>query len=187
MDTSNHSTAEKPDLDWSQVRETIRMLTLAVAQIEMVMRDGNESVDTLTDSFVDMGEQVKVVDELAENTVDENLVSNRQAIIERCKLIEQRMESAIVAFQFYDRLSQRLGHVGKSLSRLSDLVSDQGRLYNPQEWQLLQKTIRSHYTISQDKEMFDALMSGASVSEALDVWHESDQKKTSDDSYVEFF
>ena len=57
-ETSNFSllpsTAARPDLDWSQVRETILMLNLAVAQIEMALKESSGSVDVLTNSFTDM-------------------------------------------------------------------------------------------------------------------------------------
>ena len=43
-----HSKANQPDLDWSQVRETLRMLHLAVAQIDMSLREGEGSVQTLS-------------------------------------------------------------------------------------------------------------------------------------------
>lgn len=50
------STADKPDLGWSQVRETVLMLGVAMGQIESAMKDGNESVavDVLSDSFTSM-------------------------------------------------------------------------------------------------------------------------------------
>lgn len=32
-------------LDWSQVRETVRMINLAVAQIEMSMNEGDDSIE----------------------------------------------------------------------------------------------------------------------------------------------
>jgi hypothetical protein len=41
------STSARPDLDWSQVRETIMMLNLAVAQIEMALKDSGGSVEIL--------------------------------------------------------------------------------------------------------------------------------------------
>ncbi len=52
--THNHSTASSPDLDWSQVRETLRMLHLAAAQIDVALKDGDESIDTLSNSFTSM-------------------------------------------------------------------------------------------------------------------------------------
>ena len=39
------------------------------------------------------------------------------------------VHQAIIAFQFYDKLVQRLAHVGLSLGDLSDLVADSRRLY----------------------------------------------------------
>ncbi|MBM4182360.1 MAG: hypothetical protein FJ209_12505, partial [Betaproteobacteria bacterium] len=48
------STAARPDLDWSQVRETILMLNLAVAQIEIALKDSSGSVDVLAESFTGM-------------------------------------------------------------------------------------------------------------------------------------
>lgn len=48
------STAEAPDLDWSQVSETVRMLNLTVAQISMARYEGEDSVGALTSSFTRM-------------------------------------------------------------------------------------------------------------------------------------
>ena len=62
---------------------------------------------------------------------------------------------------------QRLDHVCHSLSELSELVSNTGRLYNPQEWSGLQERIRSKYTMAEERGMFDAVMAGATVQEAL--------------------
>ena len=56
------SSARNPDLDWSQVRETILMLALAVAQIEMSMRESDGSVEVLSNSFTSMVGQVKMIE-----------------------------------------------------------------------------------------------------------------------------
>jgi len=45
------SSSQKPDLDWSQAKETITMLCLATAQIEAALRDSTNSVDALAQSF----------------------------------------------------------------------------------------------------------------------------------------
>ncbi|MBL3617979.1 MAG: hypothetical protein JMN26_09620, partial [gamma proteobacterium endosymbiont of Lamellibrachia anaximandri] len=59
------STAKQPDLDWSQVRETMRMLNLAVAQIDMAMREGEESIQTLSESFTSMIASVSTISQTA--------------------------------------------------------------------------------------------------------------------------
>ncbi|MCW8855555.1 MAG: hypothetical protein OQK72_12710, partial [Gammaproteobacteria bacterium] len=50
------SSTSNPDLDWSQVRETVSLLRLAAAQVDFSMRDGEKSVNALTDSFTSMAE-----------------------------------------------------------------------------------------------------------------------------------
>ena len=45
------SSSSNPDLDWSQLKETVLMINLAIAQIKQSMNDGNASVDTLASSF----------------------------------------------------------------------------------------------------------------------------------------
>jgi hypothetical protein len=51
MSTTARSTSANPDLDWSQLKETIVMLNLAIAQIDQSLHEGTSSVDTLASSF----------------------------------------------------------------------------------------------------------------------------------------
>ena len=78
------------------------------------------------------------------------------------------MGQAIIAFQFYDRLSQRLSHVCRSLDDLGGLVSDPARLYNTSAWVGLQALIRSKYVTEEDRKMFDTPMATQNVKLALD-------------------
>jgi hypothetical protein len=166
----NASTAASPDLDWSQVTETVRMLNLAVAQISMAMHEGEDSVESLTLAFTGM---VESVDEIASavtgpasGQVEESVQST---VLGHCAQVQSGIQQSIVAFQFYDRLSQRLDHVRFALDQLSTLVSDKARLFNPGEWQALQQTIRSKYSMQEEQDMFEALLKGATTEEALDI------------------
>jgi hypothetical protein len=179
------STADHPDLDWSQVRETVRMLNLAVAQIVMAMQDGDESVGELSRSFTDMVERVMTIDGLAKGLEGEVDGERRDAILEHCASVQGGIEQSIVAFQFYDRLSQRLQHVNQVLSLLGELVSDRSRLYNPEEWLAMQTAIRSRYTMAEEQVMFDQLLAGASVEEALEAVRE--RMRSGSISDIEFF
>ena len=51
MTSMGGSTSANPDLDWSQLKETIIMLNLAIAQIEQSLHEGNASVDTPIDEM----------------------------------------------------------------------------------------------------------------------------------------
>ena len=162
------STANAPDLDWSQVSETVRMLNLAVAQISMAMHEGEDSVSALTGSFTGMVSTVERIAQIAREGIDESDPA-QAGILAECAQIQSGMQQSIIAFQFYDRLSQRLEHVKQALEQLGGLVSDSARLYNPGEWNALQAHIRSRYTMREEQEMFDALLRGASIDEALEA------------------
>ena len=172
------STARNPDLDWSQIRETILMLALSVAQIEVSMRDSDGSVEALSNSFTSMVGQVKMIERTAASLPDtpENEAA-KAAMIESCATISEMMRSAIVAFQFYDKLTQRLSHVTSSLGSLANLVSDAKRLYNPYEWLGMQEKIKSRYTMEEERLMFEAVMEGKSVKQALAIYVESMEEK----------
>ena len=64
------STPARPDLDWSQVRETILMLGLAISQIEMAMKDSGESVDMLANSFITMFGHVQVIVDVVKSILE---------------------------------------------------------------------------------------------------------------------
>ncbi len=158
------SQPNKPDLDWSQVKETVLMLNLAVSRIERAMKDGDDSVTTLADLFTsimgNVGSIGKAADKLPDNREKETITANFDRV-------SRKMNEAIVAFQFYDLLTQRLSHISQSLAALGELVSDPQRLYNPYEWFGLQDMIKSKYTMDIDRAMFDAVINGATVEEAL--------------------
>jgi len=90
------------------------------------------------------------------------------------------VQQSIIAFQFYDKLSQRLTHVCHSLAAMNDLVADRGRLYSPNEWVALQEKIRSKYTTAEEHALFDAVMDGVPVQEALDRYMSSMKDKGDD-------
>jgi hypothetical protein len=160
--------AHTPDLDWSQVRETVLMLELAAGQVDAAMRDSNSSVDTLMDTFTSMASTLGMID-VALGTLPDTVGNGmvKSEIQEGARQVSQKVHHAIIAFQFYDKLVQRLDHVCHSLSELSDLVGSTERLYNPQQWSALQERIRSKYTMAEERGMFDAVMAGATVQDAL--------------------
>lgn len=172
------STARHPDLDWSQIRETILMLALSISQIEMAMRDSDGSVEVLSNSFTSMMGQVKMIERTAASLPElADVADAKAAIIDSCSTVSEMMRSAIVAFQFYDKLTQRLGHVNGSMSALGDLIADQRRLYNPYEWMGMQEKIKSRYTMEEERIMFDAIMQGKTVKQALALYVQAMEEK----------
>lgn len=159
-----YSESGHPDLDWSQVRETIKLLAVSVAQVEGGMKIGDESVNVLTSTFAHMVEEM---DAIRDNLNQLPQSESRDDSLVRCAGIQEKIYSSIVAFQFYDRLQQCLSHVSSGLKGLSAIIDNPQRLYNPQEWYKFQSEIRSHYTMESEKAMFDAILHGKSIEEAL--------------------
>lgn len=178
------STAARPDLDWSQVRETILMLNLAVAQIEVALRESSGSVEVLTNSFTGMYGNLMALVEAAHSLPDSPV---KQSIEDSGMAVSGQMQHAIVAFQFYDRLSQRLSHACRSLDELTGIVNDPARLYNPYSWHALQQHIRSKYTMEDEKLMFDKLIETGDVQAALHEYVSLKQGQASDSSDIELF
>ncbi|MGD0961207.1 MAG: hypothetical protein ABSB19_15480 [Methylomonas sp.] len=160
----NHSVSAQPDLDWSQVRETIKLLAVSVVQVENTMKIGDESVNVLTDSFSGMVADLNAIHGiLAQMPASEQ----RDIALQHCQSTETNIASSIIAFQFYDRLQQCLTHVSNGLQGLTAIIDSPQRLYNPWEWHNFQQEIRSHYTMESEKIMFDAIHRGKSIQEAL--------------------
>lgn len=158
------SGSNQPDLDWSQVRETIKLLAVSVAQVEGSLKIGDESVTELAGSFAKMVDDMYAIqDILTQSPPGEQ----RDKALQHCAVTQERIYTSIVAFQFYDRLQQCLEHVSSGLKGLSEIIDTPHRLYNPNEWVKLQQDIRSRYTMESEKVMFDAIHQGKSIEEAL--------------------
>lgn len=175
------TTAHMPDLNWSQVRETVLMLELAAVQIEAAMKDSNASVEVLTGSFTSMAAFMNNIAEAVSTLPDDGEIGATKARLQgNSEHVSGMVHQAIIAFQFYDKLVQRLAHVGHSLGELSDLVADGRRLFNPTEWVDLQDRIRGKYTTREEIAMFEAVMQGVPVHEAVEKFMAEMQGKSDD-------
>jgi hypothetical protein len=178
------SNASTPDLDWSQVRETVMMLNLAVAQIERSMMDGEDSVTALAEMFTSMADNVQAIGKAAHPLSESG---EKHAIEENFRNASAKVNTAIVAFQFYDKLAQRLSHVSYSLASLAELIGDPEKLYNPRQWTGLQDLIKSKYTIASDKKMFDAILDGLTVEQVLDMNIKNEEQDAAPGDDIELF
>lgn len=178
-----YSRSHQPDLDWSQVRETIKLLAVSVAQVDGSIKAGDESVNKLAGSFTSMVEGMNAIHEIlsAQDQSDQ-----RDLALFHCESIQQTIGTSIVAFQFYDRLSQCLQHTTEGLKGLSTLIDTPQRLYNPEAWHKFQDQIRARYTMESEKIMFDAIHHGKTIEEALKLATEFDQQSGEEDE-IELF
>lgn len=178
----SNSNSFNPDLDWTQVRETSKMLILSAIQVEDMLNQSDVSVNTLTESFTSIVEHMQSINE---HLLALDSCEIRNEALTCCAETTDKIQASIIAFQFYDRMQQCLQHVTSNLKGLSELVQDQGRLYNPAEWRQFQHEIRSRYTMESEKLMFDAIVQGKSVDEALSIKNIHQEEDQSDN--IELF
>ncbi len=178
------------DSSWSYVSETVNMLYLAVCQIETTMTDANTSVNTLTDSFTHLANHTREVGSQVQNVEKlEELSDFKQDVTKTADEIQDNISKAIQAFQFYDRVCQRVDHVARSLEKVSALLEDKKNINERSSWKHIQETIKSSYTMEAERIMFEFIMRGGSVKEALDIYnhHFHKEPEEKDDDEVELF
>ncbi len=190
--TDSKSGIQTGSAQWSHVCETINMLYLAVCQIETTMSDSNTSVDTLTRSFTHLAEHANDVScQIQSLHKVEELESFKQDISDTAKELNVNISSSVQAFQFYDRVCQRLDHVSQSLAKVTNIMSDQDQLNDPSAWRQVQEDIKGSYTMEAERVMFEFIMRGGSVQEALEIYRHHFEKNTeqdpTDDDEIELF
>ena len=142
---------------WFHTRSTVSLLYLAICQIETSIADSNQSVQQLTDTFT----------QLAEQSLREPKPGETQSSVWTSEQMRLRINQAITAFQFYDRINQRLDHVSTGLAKMSAVFNDLNKLNDPDSWLKIQAEIESSYSMECERLMFKKIMSGASVEETM--------------------
>lgn len=191
-DQSEQNKQQMNSADWSHVRETVNMLYLAVCQIEATLEDSNRSVNTLTESFTALaGHTQSVSDQVQNLTEPSELNAFKKDITETAQELKDNISSSVQAFQFYDRVCQRLDHVARSLESVSDLLSAENKKSCPDEWKSIQGQIKSSYTMDAERIMYEFIMRGGQVKEALEIYkHHFDQSEGNvdqDNDEIELF
>lgn len=180
--TPRGTRAHDPGPDWSHLRETVLMMELAVAQVEAAMTDSNASVDALTGTFTTMANTIRLIDERVSGLADTETTSPvKVELMMATTHVAGMVNQAIVAFQFYDRLSQRLAHVNNGLAWLAELVGDPKQAASAAAWAELQGKIRARYSMPEEIEMFEAvLLRGLTVEQAIREFMEKMNNKGDD-------
>ena len=152
----------------STEQQAARLLTALLAHIRAATAESDEAVSDLTDSFTTIVEHATALGEEAAALAEG---AAKQAITAHSQDIMGKMQAAVVAFQFYDKLSQRLDQAWHALEATGALLADPARNQDPAGWQKLCETVRGHFTVEADRQLFQAILDGRSVEEALAGGH----------------
>lgn len=127
-----------------------RFSDLAIALIKFCVQDGDNASKEISDRLTTMQAQV--------NGAISLLGSDDHAIAIGGKLndLSSEIMNTVIALQFFDRISQRMEHAVESVEAISDAASEKS------------KTLEQRFTMDDERILYDALLEGCSVEEALD-------------------
>jgi hypothetical protein len=160
--------ADRPDLDWSQIRETVLMLEAMAGLVMAAMRDSDNSVAVLASSFSTIAQQSFTMSEAVEalpNTPE--LAAQKSLLVSSMSEMRSMINESVVAFQFYDRLVQRLAHVVQGQADFAEIVGDKSQLYNPDAWLGLHERMRKSFSMQEEHLLLEAVLKGVPVDQAI--------------------
>ena len=122
-----------------------QMLGLCESQLDSAQHESDRSVDALVQAFTSLAEITRNIGaQAAALPADQGSAQGAELQAQLAKL-SQQMAAAVVAFQFYDKFTQRLGHVRYSLSALALFVCNPAQIQQPEHWAKLHSTLRRLY------------------------------------------
>ncbi|MCI4412166.1 MAG: hypothetical protein JHC38_10890 [Thiotrichales bacterium] len=158
--------AVKHVLAWKELSQTIMALNLSIAQIDLSMTEGGYSVDTLIDSFNFMREGLDNLRTTVLNDEVTDIAELKAKLMAESAVMSDKVTASIVAFQFYDKLSQRLQHVSKSLSILSDIISHEDRTVDEATWNKFREKMAKYAAMREEYELYELIFTQGMTSEA---------------------
>lgn len=145
---------------WTPEQQIARMLELCEAQMESALSESDVAVDALIKSFKGL---IEAGQALGAQSDDNNDTAD---LARQLDALRKQTAAAVVAFQFYDKLNQRLGHVRYSLSALAMFVCDRAKAHERDQWRRLFSTLRRLYRTDEERQLFKLMVEGASAEEA---------------------
>lgn len=133
MEKSN-TTKNIQNHDIQLTGEITFILNSAISQLEKAMGFSDKSILELIAFFTNTMADLEIVSESLEALSD---CKAKVAIQQNFQNISEKMDTAVVEFQFYDKFAQQLSHIINSLAHLVDLMGDPLRKRNLKEWHVL--------------------------------------------------
>lgn len=157
---------------WTPEQQIARMLELCEAQMESALSESDMAMEVLVKSFASLMEAGQALGPLGEKTPAQ---AGTADLASQLDAVRKQTAAAVVAFQFYDKLTQRLGHVRYSLSALAMFVCDRSKSVERSQWRRLFTTLRRLYRTEEELQIFKLMVEGVSAEEARERVHETTQ------------
>ncbi len=131
------------------------------------MREGDASVAVLSGALSSIAAGLKSIGQRAQESPSAGEIARKGNVSASCSSLAKKVETAIMAIQFYDAMTQKLTHISENLQALADSMADPGRVNQPIAWHALKQRTRARFTMESERRVFDALMRGITMEEAV--------------------
>ncbi len=158
---------ETPDPGSCDVRESVMLLHVAVAQIDLTMHEGDASVAVLSGALSSIAAGLKSIGQCVQENPSAEEPAQKRNMSAACSTLAKKIEAAIMAIQFYDAMTQKLTHISENLRALADSMTDPGPVNRHGAWHALKQQTRARFTMESERRVFDALMRGMTMEEAV--------------------
>lgn len=164
---------------YGEFHKNVAELTrLAAAQIRVSITESGTSVDVLSLAFTEIVNHERMLRDSIELLPDQPEVKAiKQSIQQLSNSITLHVQNAVIAFQFYDRLCQRLDHTSECLRLLSE-IEDRESVNDVLK---LRDNVYNHFTMKEERQLFDAILSNTDFEEAIVLYNEARDKSLTED------
>ncbi len=156
--------------------EASRLLLLCNTQLTLSLNQSDQDILELSQVFQNLA---NICSKL------ENEKSTSSKLDELHQQIQHSVNNGVMAFQFYDRLTQQLSHIQQTMDQLSHLIQDNDNLADEDKWQGLRTQLKNSYSMESEHQIFQAIMDGKTKQQALELHRQLEQQQ--DDDNVELF
>jgi len=107
--------------------------------------------------FSNVAATSRTLKELSAQLPPEARCAITQAMDQQLEALAGYVGNAVVSFQFYDKLTQRLGHVRYSLSSLAQFVCDRAQSSEQDQWRRMLNALRRLYRTEEEQRIFQMM------------------------------
>jgi hypothetical protein len=116
-----------------------RLLEIFSAQLAESLQEADRDCTVVGDSFHELAEARGIIERVA-------CPEPEAAILRRqCAQIDESIGAAVVALQYHDRLTQRIGHIRVGLNHLQKLLRHEAQRTSEEWLELLQNVDRTYH------------------------------------------
>lgn len=161
----------------------VKLLQLAAAQLTLSLQETEKPFNDLTKLFLEIVQHHTELDNLLTSSDTPDI----EKLHELHTRTEKKVKQSVVDFQFYDRMSQRLHHILSNLQQAILVLSNASNYNDEQSWNDIFEGIEQSYTMSEEKDLYLAILRGEGFESAVEQLIAKTQQKEAIEADIELF